>query len=1282
MKNKKTSNKSPAQLKGKLMAALAMLLVASVLMGSTTYAWLVLSIAPEVTGITTNIGANGSLEIALLNTETRQDMSTIRSGKVGESLANNNTTANNAWGNLVDLNAVDYGLNNIVLMPARLDAVKNAGTEGYTVASGLLSVPTYGYDGRVIDVSKDAVSAVFKNKEFAFVPASQDYGVRAIGTSDSLTVQGSALAMAKSNVATYTNSANGAAAGSLANNGSAVFDIMVSHMLDANATFDDADMDVIMSMVSDLQSSVDYIDLALRQGLVGFAASVVDDVDQFETVRDKIIDQNKSISALLAEMDEFGEIPADFTSWVAVLETAKNDLNGAYTSCSQLTERGAPYAWEEILGALSKLMNLEGVYINDTKYSEFDKSQAGSLIGGDIVLTLAPGSGVFANVADFADDFSTIVSTMGTSVEITTSTTQNPVYLAALSAAMTTLEAAGGSSGTQAVTLSATYGYALDLAFRCNASESDLLLQTSGIQRVYNDSVSATTQGGGSYMEFAVTDDIAQSILLMDAVRVAFIDDSGNLLAVAKLNTSNRQTTESVIKAPLYLYDFAISEEEDTKGKMVMGERKMTDNTITSLQKNMAKAITVVVWLDGDVVDNTMVSATEETSLSGMLNLQFASSADLIPAENSEYMAIVADRAGLEPLVDGYLETYENGQGTYTTVSWNKFATAYVNAATVYADEAATDSQIKFVAANLQTAYNGLTVVSNAALNTKVSEIRDMMGETTDLARIVLLDENGNYIALGEYTQEQYDKRLTDIEIFRVDYSQNLRDEGNGIKTAIYSDESWSALASALYAAEAVIADKNATDELINGALTTLETAHKALEHGAYFLPYDFNGTLYYYAVPKSANDDTYGKWYDAEFKRIVADKTILDLDAHAEEIDIAKIYYSDYIRWTAAGAAGFVDILDDLYPELSEEVVAGLTWSAFDTSMFIEHIQQYHIAALNEIIKVNADNELGVDVSAAENLLDPLTVDITASEAEAVINDLAAKVNAALEEKLAQDAADAEAANPYMTADQRKLLVTALSAVQSIVDAYVPGVDEEGNPNPEDPQITAMKEDIANITAMLDGDVLKEDADANLDKLNAHLVANGKTAVTFANSIVHTIPLGSEVTDIVYNVEYPDLSLLLTGKTGTAVLGAIGVTKNGVIIDITHKVTVYTPADDVVFKTGTTESLVDLPATIAVGETLNVFTLLDYSVTRVAKEIELGNVTIVDDKAQVAVPEHIESGIWHSSNINAATVTGSGTGSVTGIAPGTSTIQVTINTVEGNTYTRSFTIQVVKPNP
>ena len=43
----------------KLMGAIAMLLVASIMMSATSYAWFVLSTAPEVTDLTTTAGANG-----------------------------------------------------------------------------------------------------------------------------------------------------------------------------------------------------------------------------------------------------------------------------------------------------------------------------------------------------------------------------------------------------------------------------------------------------------------------------------------------------------------------------------------------------------------------------------------------------------------------------------------------------------------------------------------------------------------------------------------------------------------------------------------------------------------------------------------------------------------------------------------------------------------------------------------------------------------------------------------------------------------------------------------------------------------------------------------------------------------------------------------------------------------------------------------------------------------------------------------------------------------------
>ena len=48
---RKNRQSNPGTLKKRLFAAAAMLLVASVLMGTTSYAWLVMSVAPEITGM-------------------------------------------------------------------------------------------------------------------------------------------------------------------------------------------------------------------------------------------------------------------------------------------------------------------------------------------------------------------------------------------------------------------------------------------------------------------------------------------------------------------------------------------------------------------------------------------------------------------------------------------------------------------------------------------------------------------------------------------------------------------------------------------------------------------------------------------------------------------------------------------------------------------------------------------------------------------------------------------------------------------------------------------------------------------------------------------------------------------------------------------------------------------------------------------------------------------------------------------------------------------------------
>lgn len=122
--------------------AVAFLLALSVIMlTSASYAWLTISRAPEVTAVSTNIAANGSLEIALA---TGDGKTAPGDSKVGDSSAAEGQSivnANKTWGNLINLNDPSYGLDKLVLRPAQLNK------------SNLQEKPLYGAvyqtDGRI-----------------------------------------------------------------------------------------------------------------------------------------------------------------------------------------------------------------------------------------------------------------------------------------------------------------------------------------------------------------------------------------------------------------------------------------------------------------------------------------------------------------------------------------------------------------------------------------------------------------------------------------------------------------------------------------------------------------------------------------------------------------------------------------------------------------------------------------------------------------------------------------------------------------------------------------------------------------------------------------------------------------------------------------------------------------------------------------------------------------------------------------------------------------------------
>lgn len=906
-------------LRHRLIAALAMLMVAVILAVGTTYMWLTLSVRPEVSGIVTHIGANGSLEIALLNDETYKDPNSVKTPGIGESLAASSPEANERWGNLLNLEDDSYGLNNIVLYPARLNAVLTPDGKGYQVGDKMLSVPTYGYDGRIVALKDNTMPGKFNGTDFVYNPDQIGYGVRAIGSTDSISVQASYLAEAKSKISGYTASAKSSAIGSLGSLKDLITKLAVSD------SFTNADVESLKSMISGLMTAENYIEGALRQGLVAILAAALSDESAFTSMRELIMNENKTISQILGDLDIGMPIPSEFNSWIAAQEQMQSDLNAAMAACDAMTDNDHSKA--EFRAAMDYIMKLEKVYLGDNKTGKpilsADKTE---FLKTPLEVTLAPGSGVYATIADFADNYTADV---GTIAKVKTASAQMVPYLSMLSIAVEDLSPAGGGAVSGAVTLKDTYGYALDLAFRCNAYGADLLLQTEASQRVYQDSSSAATMGGGSYMEFTVTGGSAMQVArYMDSVRVAFIDNQGNILGIAKLNTSNYETpSEGVVRAPLYLYEFSIVASGEDKGKLVMGERLKDSNFITSLDQNIAKAITTLVWMDGDVVDNTMVSG--DTHLSGMLNLQFASSVDLVPLDDSGLMNYTVNKDALKQTLQASKAKYDAGQGSYTTESWTAFSSAYKYAETISIDLAAKPVQVDRAGKNLKKAEEGLQGVVVESLQDKIDAVREITGKTGVVGAYLSSDNQPVMLVDGDTTVPSGAKK----SVYRVDYNKNLHDEGNGFVTRIYDDESWKALAQALYTAECIAAS-GPSKATIDETILALDAAVKGLTRGVYYQPYDYEGTLYYMGI--SEETDTYGKWYDSDFKRIISDLTTINLDAYATAISIVDIS-GGYMESNTTSTSLSLNLLSEVYGVLKDQTIVANNWVLPDGFSFVD---------------------------------------------------------------------------------------------------------------------------------------------------------------------------------------------------------------------------------------------------------------------------------------------------------------------------------------------------------
>lgn len=731
------SQKSYVSIKSKLMAAVAMLLVASFMVVSSTYAWFTLSTAPEITGVKTSVGANGNLEIALLYSDSDSDSDSANLDLTA--LANNvqTTTAgignlvdrNKTWGNIIEIsNASEknpYGLDKITLMPSRLAlagattvTVDTKTTTTYTLMSEKpLSVPAYGADGRISALSNDnMVHGTWTGTGFA----QGGTGVRALGTVASMTQAELDYRSARLAYATAINNAFNLANNTLNANKQAMVNTVMSVAMGTTKEYDVA---AIIAMINALSPEtgdglVKYLEDARKnivKALYIVAASktetyatpidvtfAADGTPSIKTATATATVPNWDTSTNVGVMKDYNGLLAKITSIQKALADAKakiETLKGATTtkdaetvkailrplfdtSAVKIGSGDSAISIGDLRTELSKEFP-NGISVSNAE-AVLTWMQTEGYIGQDKVIDakMSEGAGIFADIhqatgraisasADFMVVFTIRMRTAVTETYAVTYAT-NSKATGSIDIPYPTVANANASTD-----LTDYYGYALDFAFRTNAKNSNLQLQTKAINRIYSEGGSDDAMGGGSTMRFKSGDSVGFTeedvANLMSSIRIVFVNDADEIIAVAGAKTetitegsgkdattrtkviyrSEVEGTDTYVVADIVLYDFEFTyvvDNETTKdvdesvnnGKITLkgikDANKKGATTLMPLVQNTATALSAYVYLDGDDVENGDVAANAATSMVGSINLQFSSDAELKPMEYSELM--------------------------------------------------------------------------------------------------------------------------------------------------------------------------------------------------------------------------------------------------------------------------------------------------------------------------------------------------------------------------------------------------------------------------------------------------------------------------------------------------------------------------------------------------------------------------------------------------------------------------------------------------------------------
>lgn len=652
----KKTDRRKRDIKSKLIAAVCMLLVSTIMMVSSTYAWFTLSTAPEVTGITTTIGSNGNLEIALSPTDGSL------TGVKDATLATNEdwTKRNLTWGNLLDLSDEYYNLANLTLSPAVLLA--NSGV----INANPLGTPSYGSDGRISGLITDATMIGGLNEGGTGYISGGQYGVRALGTSSGMSTQQLAFKSNLAAISTYATKATDAASSSMSVNGSALASMLVQH---AQAGAGDTNnyathVPALVALTTALDDSVKNLEEAVRAALL-VGATTLEEAEYELAI--SAINNAADLAALSDLVATYltGDSATALNGVIDQIEAVKTDVENAQTAATALSGNET-VEWADVSPVLNYLMNTSGDikisgYTIDEIQERMDDLNFMLDLATNCVITLGTDSGVYYDIAEIAGNITASTNahidagSLGSfdlkNVIIKTSFTGTP-SLTAMKTGLNTITPAGG--GDDAV-MDTFYGYVVDLMFRTNAADSKLLLQTEGVQRVYGDSNNEETMGGGATLNFQnISAANVNSVKgLVESIRIVFFDPANSsIYGIAKATsvvTTEIDTGEvDENDEPIYTYTVIGNLElctytvDTTNSQVTVGDALADSEDTTyndgavlcDLQQNTAKAVSALVYLDGTDVTNADVLYNED--ILGALNLQFASSIELDPMDNSE----------------------------------------------------------------------------------------------------------------------------------------------------------------------------------------------------------------------------------------------------------------------------------------------------------------------------------------------------------------------------------------------------------------------------------------------------------------------------------------------------------------------------------------------------------------------------------------------------------------------------------------------------------------------